>query len=130
MSTEIQVLAYAALWQVFQFLLMAITVNLQLGPAYTAGSRDEERRPHGIAGRLTRAVNNHFEGLILFTIAVVVIELAGASSPLTRAAAWSYLGARILYVPAYASGVYLLRSLIWAVGFLATLAMLTSAVLR
>lgn len=45
------------------------------------------------------------------------------------AAAWIYLVARILYVPAYASGVFLVRSLIWTVGFVATLVMLLSALL-
>jgi uncharacterized MAPEG superfamily protein len=48
---------------------------------------------------------------------------------LTAQCAWAYLIARILYVPAYASGVYLIRSLIWAVGFFATLTMLLAAVL-
>jgi uncharacterized MAPEG superfamily protein len=80
-----------------------------------------------MAGRLTRAMDNHFEALILFTIAVVVVVLGDASTPATAAAAWIYLVARILYVPAYASGVYLLRSLIWMVGFVATLVMLLAA---
>lgn len=127
MSTEVQVLGLAALLQFVQFLLMAIPVNRQLGTAYTGGSRDEERRPTGVAGRLTRALNNHFEALILFTIAVLVVELGDASTAVTEAAAWVYLVARILYVPAYASGVYLVRSLIWTVSFVATLVMLITA---
>ncbi|MFN2328726.1 MAG: MAPEG family protein [Chromatocurvus sp.] len=129
MPVEIQVLAYAGLLQFVQIVLMAIPVNIQLGPAYTAGPRDEERKPSGLAGRLKRAVDNHFEGLTLFAIAVVVVVLGDATSALTAQCAWAYLIARILYVPAYASGVYLLRSLIWAVGFLATLVMLLVAVL-
>src|SRR6056297_3645184 len=120
MPVEIQVLAYAGLLQFLQIVLMAVPVNIQLGPKYTAGPRDEERRPTGIAGRLKRAVDNHFEGLALFTIAVVVVVLGDAASSLTAQCAWAYLIARILYVPAYASGIHLLRTLIWAVGFFAT----------
>ena len=127
MPVELQVLAYAALLQFVQYVLMAIPVNLQLGPAYTGGNRDEERRATGVAGRLKRALDNHFEGLIMFTIAVLVVVLGKASSPLTETCAWVYLAARVLYVPAYASGVYLVRSLIWSVGFLATLVMLLAA---
>ena len=127
MSTEIQVLGYAALLQFAQFILMAIPVNIQLGARYTAGPRDEPRVPSGIPGRLTRALNNHFEGLILFTIAVLVVELGHAGTALTAGCAWAYLIARVLYVPAYVIGVWLLRSLIWAVGFFATLIMLVSA---
>ena len=129
MPVELQVLAYAGLLQFVQIILMAVPVNIQLGPAYTAGPRDEERKPSGIAGRLKRAVDNHFEGLTLFAIAVVVVVLGDATSALTAQCAWAYLIARILYVPAYAAGIYLLRSLIWAVGFLATLIMLLVAVL-
>lgn len=127
MPVEVKVLGYAALLQFVQLVLMAIPVNLQLGPAYTAGSRDEEKKAEGVAGRLKRALDNHFEGLILFTIAVVVVVLGNAASPVTAAAAWTYLAARILYVPAYASGVFLVRSLIWSVGFFATLVMLVAA---
>lgn len=127
MPTELKVLGFAALLQFVQFILMAVPVNRQLGTEYTGGSRDEEKRATGVAGRLKRALDNHFEGLILFTIAVVVVVLGDASSPLTQNCAWAYLVARILYVPAYASGIPLLRSLIWSVGFIATLVMLLTA---
>ncbi|MEM6709684.1 MAG: MAPEG family protein [Pseudomonadota bacterium] len=120
-------LAYAGLLQVLQFFLMAVPVNVQLGPTYTAGPRDEARVPSGLPGRLMRAMDNHFEALIWFTLAVVVVTLGERSSPLTIGCAWTYLGARILYVPAYASGVPVLRSLIWAVGFGATVTMLVAA---
>ncbi len=78
-------------------------------------------------GRLKRALENHFEGLVLFTIAVLVVVLGEASNQLTETCAWAYLWARILYVPAYASGVFLVRSLIWSVGFAATAIMLIAA---
>lgn len=129
MPVELKVLACAGLLQFFQFILMAIPVNLQLGVAYTGGNRDEQQQATGMAGRLKRALDNHFEGLILFTIAVIVVVLGEASSQLTERCAWAYLWARILYVPAYASGIFLLRSLIWSVGFVATAVMLMSAVI-
>lgn len=129
MPVEIKVLGFAALLQFAQFVLMAVPINLQLRPEYTVGNRDEERRATGVAGRLKRAMENHFEGLILFTIAVVVVVLGDASSAFTEKCAWVYLIGRILYVPAYASGVFLVRSLIWTVSFAATLAMLWSALI-
>jgi uncharacterized MAPEG superfamily protein len=129
MPIEVKVLGFAALLQFVQFAIMAVLVNAQLGTAYTGGNRDEERRPTGMAGRMKRALDNHFEGLILFTIAVVVVVAGDASSPFTETCAWIYLAGRILYVPAYASGVFLVRSLIWSVSFAATLAMLWSAVI-
>ena len=129
MPVELKVLGYAALLQFVQFILMAIPVNQQLGVAYTGGNRDVQKQATGVAGRLKRALDNHFEGLILFTIAVLVVVLGEASSSLTERCAWAYLWARILYVPAYASGIYLVRSLIWTVGFVATAIMLIAALL-
>ena len=76
-----------------------------------------------------RALNNHFEGLILFTIAVVVLTLGQKTSTFTTILAWTYLGARILYVPAYLRGWVPGRSIIWAVGFLATILMIMASLL-
>ena len=74
-------------------------------------------------------MDNHFEALILFAIAVLVVTLGEASSPLTVACAWVYLGARVLYVPAYAFGWVPWRSMIWGTGLLASVIMLIAALL-
>ena len=130
MSTELTVLALAALLQVVQYVLMAVPTNLEVGARKTLSPRDgtnirDEVSPR--TGRLIRALDNHFEALILFAIAVLVVSLGDQSSPVTRACAWGYLAARVAYVPAYALGWMPWRSLIWAVGFAATTAMLIAA---
>lgn len=136
MTPELTALALAGLLQVVQFMLMSIPANLELGPGKTLGPRDPDRLGKPLieqvsprTGRLFRALNNHFEGLILFTLAVVVVTLSGQSSDLTAACAWTYLIARVLYVPAYAFGLVPWRSLIWMVGFSATTLMLLAALL-
>ena len=129
MAVELKILGYAALLQFVQFIIMAVPVSVQLGVAYTGGNRDAQLQATGIPGRLKRALDNHFEGLILFTIAVLVVVLGDASSELTEKCAWVYLWARVLYIPAYAWGVFLVRSLIWGVGFVATAIMLWVALL-
>lgn len=131
MSAELTALVLAALLQVVQYALMSIPANRELGPHRTMGPRDEDLRrdlsPR--TGRLYRALDNHFEGLILFTIAVVAVTLSDQSSALTALCAWTYLAARILYVPAYAFGWVPWRSLIWLLGFSATVLMLLAALL-
>jgi uncharacterized MAPEG superfamily protein len=127
MTPELTALTLAALLQAVQFLLYAIPANRELGPGYTMSARDREpsRQMSERTARLGRALTNHFEGL--FTIACTVITLAGKSTPFTAACAFAYLGARILYIPAYYLGLSPWRSLIWAVGFLATVLMLLAA---
>lgn len=127
MPVEVQVLAYAALLAMAQLILFAVPANRELGVDYTAGPRDQRRELSGAPARLQRAFQNHLEWLALFTIAVIVVVLGNASTVATETAAWVYLVARILYVPAYVSGVPFLRSIIWAVGFFATLTMIVIA---
>lgn len=127
MTPELTVLALAGLLQGLQFASFAIPANKMLGPKLTMGPRDNVPPLTGILGRLNRALNNHFEGLILFTLAVVVVTLGGAASGFTATCAWIYLIARILYVPAYAFGWVPWRSVIWAVGFAATMLMILAA---
>ncbi len=131
MTPELTALALAALLQALQFALFAIPANIELGTGYTSSARDRppSRQISERTGRLQRAMNNHFEGLVLFTIAVVVVTLGGQSTGFTAASAWVYLGARILYVPAYAYGWRPWRSAIWGVGFFATLAMIVAALI-
>ena len=136
MTPELTVLALAGLLQGVQFVLMSVPANMELGPGKTMSPRDPARlgkplveQVSPVTGRLFRALNNHFEGLILFTLAVVVVTLGQQSTPFTAACAWVYLAARVLYVPAYAFGLVPWRSVIWLAGFLATMAMIVAALL-
>lgn len=124
MSFELTVLGLAGLLFVAQLTALSVAANLQLDTRTLLGPRDEGVRLSGVAGRLQRAFGNHLEGLVFFTVAVLLVELGGVSSGLTQACAGTYLLARLLYVPAYVFGWSPWRSLIWAVGFLATLIML------
>jgi uncharacterized MAPEG superfamily protein len=132
MTPELTALALAGLLQVVQYVLMSVPANRELGPGATLGPRDGtdlRARLSPRAGRLVRALDNHFEGLVLFTLAVTVVTLSSQSSGLTAACGWIYLAARVLYVPAYAFGLVPWRSVVWLVGFAATVAMLLAALL-
>lgn len=129
MTPELTVLTLAALWQVVHFAAYSITANLQVGPKYAMSPRDTPRQLTGTAGRLQRAMNNHFESLILFSIAALVITFADKGGTWTALWSYLYLAARVLYLPAYAFGLSPWRSLIWFAGFAATVALLVLALL-
>ncbi|QRZ13447.1 MAPEG family protein [Paracoccus methylovorus] len=124
MAAETTALALAALLQAAQIGLAAASMNRDVGAKWNASPRDTQPEFSALTGRLRRAVNNHFEALILFTIAVLLVVLGDAGSPLTVFCAWLYLLARLLYIPAYAFGWSPWRSAIWAVGFIATMVMI------
>ncbi|WP_085306885.1 MAPEG family protein [Planktotalea arctica] len=127
MTPELTALTLAALLQVLQFFAYSAVSIRQVGMHKAAGPRDKHIQLTGTAGRLQRAMNNHFEGLILFTIAVLVVTYSDQTSAITMLCAFTYLGARILYVPAYVFALTPWRSLIWLVGLLATVIMLLAA---
>ncbi len=129
MTPELTALTLAALLQVLQLALYSIAGQKQAGTKAALKPRDKAIELTGKAGRLKRAMDNHFEGLILFGIAVMVITYSGQNTDMTALAAALYLLARILYIPAYVFGWVPWRSLIWAVGFLATLYLLLAALM-
>jgi len=136
MTPELTALTLAALLQVVQYVLMSVPANIELGIAKTLSPRDRNTPGGNLqdqvslpTGRLIRALNNHFEGLILFAIACVVVTVSDQSTVFTAAYAWVYLAARIAYIPAYAFGLSPWRTVIWLVGFLATTFMLLAALI-
>ena len=90
--------------------------SLQRGYRWTAGARDENLPPlSGVAGRLDRASRNFFETFPLFATVVLVVVIAGRNSSLSFWGAQLYFWSRVAYLPLYAAGVWLLRSLVWNV---------------
>lgn len=127
MTAELVALVLAALWQNVQIVLAGRLSGQQAPKGWLEGPRDEPVVFTGRAGRALRAVDNHFEGLAFFTIAVLVTVVSGQTSALTAAMAWVYLVARVLYVPAYLFGWTPWRSVVWGLGWLATMVMLIAA---
>ncbi|WGW03929.1 MAPEG family protein [Tropicibacter oceani] len=129
MTPELTALTLAALLQVVHFAIYSVTAQIQVGTKYAASPRDTPRTLTGIAGRAQRAMNNHFEGLILFAIAALTLTYADKADEFTAIASALYLIARVLYLPAYLLGLAPWRSLIWFIGFLATTFLLIKALL-
>lgn len=131
MTIELTVLTLAALLAVVQFVLYAVPANRELGTGYTMSARDRDptKPMSDHTGRLQRAFNNHMEWLMFFGLAVGVIQMSGQNTWFTALCAWTYLIARILYVPAYVLGWRPGRSVVWMFGFCPTVLMLLAALI-
>ncbi|MBO9478363.1 MAPEG family protein [Shimia sp. R11_0] len=129
MTYELTILTYAALLWGLQFFAYLAVSHGKMDLNWAMGPRDEDGKRPGASGRMHRALSNHTEGLVLFGIAALVVTLSGQSSSVTTGCATAYLAARLLYVPAYALGWQPWRTLIWMVGFFATMAMLIAALI-
>lgn len=127
MTPELTALALAAILQIAQIALYSVAGQAQAGTKAALKPRDEKIELTGKPGRIQRAMNNHFEGLLLFAVAVLVLSVSDRSNVLTIAFSWLYLVARLLYIPAYIFGWVPWRSFIWLTGLGATLALLLIA---
>jgi uncharacterized MAPEG superfamily protein len=93
------------------------------GLGLALGPRDQEPPLPVYGARAAKALGNMHEALPVF-IALALLNITNSSdtgSALT--AAWVFLGARVLYVPAYLVGIVGLRSAVWSVAFGSLIAM-------
>ena len=129
MTPELTALTLVALWQVVQLGIYSVIAQKQVGSNYAASPRDEGRQLTGRAGRMQRCVANTFEALILFAIAALVTVYSDQTGQISVLCSAAFVLARVLYLPAYLYGWTPGRSLIWFVGFIATVVMLVGALL-
>jgi len=116
MSIELKMLALSVVLGLVQIVLSAQSKNLQHGYWWAAGPRDQARPPlEGLAGRLERALSNFLETFPLFAVAVLMAQALGKHNWMTEWGAQLYFWGRLIYLPLYAFGVVLVRSLVWNV---------------
>lgn len=92
------------------------------------GNRDNLPEMSVVAGRLDRAKNNLLESLPIFLALALLALVKGGDLGRATHAALAFLVARIVYVPAYLSGVPLLRSLVWLAAIACLLVMASTLV--
>jgi len=103
-------------------LLYVVQIFLQETSCYNfnlwniMGNRDIKPKPSIIAARLNRAKNNMLEALPLFLGLAILTLAKGGDTGETANGATLFLIARVFYVPVYALGIPVLRSLTWLAG--------------
>ena len=114
MTIELASLAWACLLAIVHIWLPISAKTRQYGMKWNMSARDEAQAPpSAMAGRLERAQANFYESFPLFAAAVLIVSVADLESRWTAIGAMLWLGARVLYLPLYAFGVPVLRSLAW-----------------
>ncbi len=87
------------------------------------GPRDAEPVMPALGGRFDRALRNLMEALPIFLTLALLAEQKGIADGITEQGAAIFAIARIVYVPAYVSGIPGLRSAVWMVGSAGLIAM-------
>jgi uncharacterized MAPEG superfamily protein len=130
-TQELHLLALVAVATVLMWIPYMAARILTRGLVRSLGNpTDPDLKPDPVwAERARRAHANAAENLAVFAPLVLMLALLGVSTPATILAAKTYLGARVVHYIVYTAGIPVIRTLAFAAGFAATLA-LASAVLN
>lgn len=128
-SIEVQMLLWSVVLGLVHLVIATVLSNKDRGLAYGISSRDKAPPPVGIVtGRLLRAFGNFKETFIFFAVAVLVVALIARQSPMSALGAQIYFWGRLVYVPVYAAGIIVLRTILWTASFIGLVMVLLAAV--
>ncbi len=118
MTPELTLLA----WSVVLGLVHAIATGqitiLQHGLAYGLSPRDEQKPLTGIGARIQRAFANYMQTFPFFAAAVLAAHVAGRHGWMTVLGAQMFFWGRLVFVPLYAAGIPVARTLAFLVAAL------------
>lgn len=126
MTPELRLLGWSIVLGIVQILLAAMATTRQTGLAWAAGPRDEARQPEGIAARLRRAQSNLMETFPFFAAAILACHMVGREGGQALLGAQLYFWARLVYLPLYAFGVPMVRSIVWGVSLVGLILVLAA----
>ena len=115
MSVELTMLFYSAVLFFVLIMIPATEAILSNGPVAQAGARDHLPEPTVFNRRATRLRNNMLENMVLFTVLVVVVQLADAGSEQTALGAQVFFWARVAHAVSYLAGWPWVRPACWGV---------------
>jgi uncharacterized MAPEG superfamily protein len=130
-SVELRMLTFSVVLGIVQIIAASHAASLQRGYRWTASPRDVKvELLRGVAGRLERALRNFLETFPLFAAVVLIAHLTDTHNALTEWGARHYFWARVAYVPLYAAGVPLVRSLVWNVATIGNVLVVVALLFR
>ena len=130
MRIELTLLGATLILALVQIMAAAHLRTRQYGTKWNTGARDEKMPPlDPLPGRLLRAQANLFETLPLFVGAVLAAAVAGRLGHKTEIGAYLYFFGRLVYLPLYAAGVPVVRTLVWMVATIGLLLVIAGLML-
>lgn len=128
MSTEMRMLVCSILLGIIQLIIATNGATRQRGWKWNFSPRDQKVADlTGVAARLDRAFKNFMETFVFFAAAVLLVETMKISTSLSVLGSMVYFFARLIYVPIYAVGTPVIRTVIWTISFVGILMVLSAA---
>ncbi len=115
MTPDLKFLVWTAVLTFVEVGVAVLAAQLQVGLPALAGNRDGLSPLTGFAGRAQRAHRNMLESLPLFTILVLVAQIAGKTNGTTLLGAELFFWGRLAHWLIYLAGIPWLRTVGWVV---------------
>ena len=114
MTIELTYLAWSIVLGLVHAIATGQFTTAQKGLRYAMSARDEKQSLQGVGARVERAFANYMQTFPFFAASVLTAHVAGRHNGLTVGGAALYFWCRLAYVPLYATGIPIVRT----VGFL------------
>jgi uncharacterized MAPEG superfamily protein len=127
-SIEIQMLCWAVVLGLAQLVIITVLAIKDQGTSYNISCRDVAPPPvTTVTARLQRAFGNYRETFVYFATAVLVVSLLNKTNATTALGAQLYFWSRLIYIPVYAAGIAVVRTLIWTASIVGLVMVLLGA---
>ena len=113
MTPELTYLVYAVILLIAHMLVQATLSDLSKGLPWALGAQDEPREQNAVAGRVERALRNYVYNIPAFIALALLLAVTEQNTASTATGAAIWFWSRVAYIPAYASGIPLVRSIAW-----------------
>ncbi|SFR81494.1 MAPEG family protein [Sphingomonas jatrophae] len=116
MRIELVLLGWALVLALVHIFVAGHFKTRQYGAKWNTGARDEVLpAPQPLVGRLMRAQANYYETLPIFIGAVLAATVANRLDGTTALGAHIWFWGRVIYLPLYAAGVPVVRSIVFII---------------
>ena len=127
-SIEIRMLCWTIVLGLVQVAVCASMSTRDRGLPYNLSPRDAPQPGAStVTGRLERSLRNFLETFPLFAAAALAVTITGKENDTSALGAQIYFWARVVYVPVYASGIPIARTLVWTVSIIGLVMVLLAA---
>jgi len=116
MPIEVRIAAFGAVLLFIHIFTATRFKTRQYGRKWNVSARDETLPPpNEMTGRTMRAQANFQETFPIAIVALLGVVLADRASNLTALGGWIWFGARLIYLPLYAAGVPVVRTIVYTI---------------
>ena len=128
-STEIQMLCWSVVLGLVQLVLATAMATKDQGLPYNVSPRDLPPPPVSkLTARFQRAFGNFRETFVYFAVMVLVVIITSRNNSVSALGTQIYFWARLIYVPVYAAGIPVLRTVTWGASIAGLIMVLLAAI--